>query len=186
LRLDASRTVAELQKRGIEVSIVSGDDEGPVSAVARQLNITSVHSRCTPADKLQFVKELTDDRKIVIFCGDGTNDAAALAQATIGVHINEGTDVAQSAADVVLVRSSLSGIITLIDLSKASMLRIAFNFGWSFVYNTVAILLASGALVNARIPPEYAGLGELVSVLPVIAIALQLRWAKFSIVQTLE
>lgn len=187
LRPDAIRTVAELQRRGIEMSIVSGDDDGPVSTVARQLNITSIRSKCTPEDKLQFVKELTEDgKKITIFCGDGTNDAVALAQATIGVHMNEGTDVAQSAADVVLVRSSLTDILTLIDLSKASMIRIAFNFAWSFIYNIVAILMASGAFVNVRIPPAFAGLGELVSVLPVIAIALQLRWAKFSNKPTLE
>jgi len=180
LRSDAEGTVAELQRRNIGVSIVSGDDEGPVAVVARQLGVTSFRARCTPADKFQFIKRLTDEGKITIFCGDGTNDAVALAQATIGVHMNEGTDVAQSAADVVLIRSSLIDILTLIDLSKASMLRIAFNFGWSFIYNTLAILFASGALVNVRIPPEFAGLGELVSVLPVIAIAMQLRWAKFS------
>jgi Cu2+-exporting ATPase len=181
LRDDATSTVSELKRRGIAVSIVSGDDDGPVTAIARQLGITSIRARYTPTDKQDFVKAIGQNRKTVtIFCGDGTNDAVALAQATIGVHMNEGTDVAQSAADVVLVRSSLKGILTLIDLSKASMVRVAFNFIWSFVYNTVAILLASGALVNTRIPPEYAGLGELVSVLPVIAIAMQLKWTKFS------
>jgi heavy metal translocating P-type ATPase len=181
LRRDAMSTVSELKRRGIVVSIVSGDDDGPVTTVAAQLGITSVQSKCTPTDKEDFIKKIGQNGKtITIFCGDGTNDAIALAQATIGVHMNEGTDVAKSAADVVLVRSSLKGIITLIDLSKAVMIRIVFNFIWSFIYNTVAILLASGALVNARIPPEYAGLGELVSVLPVIAIAIQLKWAKFS------
>ena len=94
--------------------------------------------------------------------------------------MNGGTDVAQCAADVVLVRSSLIDILTLIDLSKASMWRIGCNFGWSILYNTVAILFASGVLVNVRVPPEFAGLGELISVLPVIAIAVQLRWAHFS------
>ena len=186
LRSDARQTVKELQRRSIEVSIVSGDDEGPVSIIARQLGVTNIRSKYTPTDKLQFIKDLTDAGKITIFCGDGTNDAVALAQATIGVHMNEGTDVAQSAADVVLVRSSLIDILTLIDLSKASMLRIAFSFWWSFVYNTLAILFASGALVDVRIPPEFAGLGELVSVLPVIAIAMQLRWAKFSKTPTRE
>ena len=93
--------------------------------------------------------------------------------------MNSGTDIAQSAADVILARSSLTDILTLLDLSQAAMRRITFNFCWAFVYNTLAILLASGALVDARIPPEYAGLGELVSVLPVVAIAMQLRWAKF-------
>ena len=180
LRPDTASTVTELLSRGIDVSIVSGDDEGPVATLARQLNVTKYKSRCTPANKQQFMLDINPHGKATtIFCGDGTNDAVALAQATIGIHMNEGTDVAQSAADVILARSSLSDILTLIDLSKASMRRIIFNFGWAFTYNTFAILLASGALVNARIPPQYAGLGELVSVLPVIAIAMQLRWAKF-------
>ena len=180
LREGTASTVAELQSRGIAVSIVSGDDEGPVAKVARQLNITTYKSRCTPADKQAYMQSINATSKATsIFCGDGTNDAVALAQATIGVHMNGGTDIAQSAADVILARSSIADILCLIDLSKATMRRIKFNFAWAFTYNTLAILLASGALVNARIPPEYAGLGELVSVLPVIAIAMQLRWAKF-------
>jgi Cu2+-exporting ATPase len=92
--------------------------------------------------------------------------------------MNEGTDVAQSAADVVLMRPSLAGILTMMNASRKSVNRIKFNFGWSFVYNTFAVLLAAGAFVNARIPPEFAGLGELVSVLPVIAAAVLLRWSK--------
>ncbi|KAL8724404.1 MAG: hypothetical protein Q9166_007967 [cf. Caloplaca sp. 2 TL-2023] len=115
---------------------------------------------------------------VVMFCGDGTNDAFALAQATIGVHMNEGTDIAKSAADVVLMRPRLSGIFTAITVSRKSIHRIAFNFGWSFVYNVFAILIAAGAIVHARIPPEFAGLGELVSVLPVVAAGILLRWAK--------
>jgi Cu2+-exporting ATPase len=91
-------------------------------------------------------------KTITIFCGDGTNDAVALAQATIGVHMNEGTNVAQCAADVVLLRLSLKDILTLIDLSRASTRRIAFNFVWPFIYNTLAILLASGAVVKTHIP----------------------------------
>jgi heavy metal translocating P-type ATPase len=181
LREDALVTVSELKKRGIEVSIVSGDDEGPGTSVARQLGITNIRSKYSPADKQDYMRQINQiDKAVTIFCGDGTNDAVALAQATIGVHMNEGTDVAKSAADVVLVRSSIRDILALIDLSNAAMRRIVFNFTWSFFYNTVAILLASGALVSARVPPQYAGLGELVSVLPVIAIAMQLKWAKFS------
>jgi Cu2+-exporting ATPase len=116
-------------------------------------------------------------KPVVVFCGDGTNDAVALAQATIGVHMNEGTDIAQSAADVVLMRPALGGILIMLNASRKSVNRIKFNFAWSFLYNTFAILLAAGAFVNARIPPEFAGLGELVSVLPVIAAAVLLRWS---------
>lgn len=185
LRPDAAGTIETLQKRGVSVHVVSGDDDRAVQSLASKLNIpgVNVRSRSSPADKKDYIQTLlstgVDGKKpIVVFCGDGTNDAVALAQATIGVHMNEGTDVAQSAADVVLMRPSLAGILTMMDASQKSVNRIKFNFAWSFVYNTFAILLAAGAFVNARIPPEFAGLGELVSVLPVIAAALLLRWSK--------
>ncbi|KAI7978363.1 hypothetical protein EIK77_005201 [Talaromyces pinophilus] len=185
LRPDAAETIETLQKRGVSVHVVSGDDDGAVQSLASQLSIpnSNVRSRSSPADKKDYIQTLLGtgiDRKnpVVVFCGDGTNDAAALAQATIGVHMNEGTDVAQSAADVVLMRPSLAGILTMMDASRKSVNRIKFNFAWSFVYNTFAVLLAAGAFVNVRIPPEFAGLGELVSVLPVIAAAVLLRWSE--------
>ncbi|KIL93765.1 cu2+-exporting atpase [Fusarium avenaceum] len=185
LRPDAAETVETLQKRGVSVHVVSGDDDGAVRTLASKLSIPddNVRSRSSPADKRDYIQTLLSDathgkKPVVVFCGDGTNDAVALAQATIGVHMNEGTDVAQSAADVVLMRPSLAGVLTMMNASRKSVNRIKFNFGWSFVYNTFAVLLAAGAFVNARIPPEFAGLGELVSVLPVIAAAVLLRWSK--------
>ncbi|KAI4867460.1 heavy metal translocatin [Hypoxylon rubiginosum] len=192
VRADAASTVAELQKRNIAVSMLSGDDDGAVRAVASAVGIPqeSARSRCSPADKRAYIQELlasrtgTDGKKqpVVVFVGDGTNDAVALAQATIGVHVNSGTDVAQSAADVVLMRPSLAGLLAMMDVSRAAVRRVAFNFGWSAVYNLFAVLLAAGAFVSAgndaRIPPEFAGLGELVSVLPVVVVAVSLRWAK--------
>jgi Cu2+-exporting ATPase len=184
LRSDAVETVGALQKRGVSVHLVSGDDDGAVQTLASKLSISdeNVRSRSSPADKKDYIQKLLgtgpDSKKpVVVFCGDGTNDAVALAQATIGVHMNEGTDVAQSAADVVLMRPSLGGILTMMNASRKSVNRIKFNFIWSFVYNTFAVLLAAGAFVKARIPPEFAGLGELVSVLPVVAAAVLLRWS---------
>jgi heavy metal translocating P-type ATPase len=181
LRPDAKTLVSQLEARGINISIVSGDEENAVRAVADQLNISATNTRfrCSPADKKKYIEDLTASSVkpvTTLFIGDGTNDAPALAQASIGIHVNDGTEVAKSASDVVLLTPSLQGILVLIDLSKAVMNRIKFNFGWSFIYNTLAISLAAGAFVNARIPPAYAGLGELVSVLPVIFAALQLRW----------
>ncbi|KAK9238057.1 copper-translocating P-type ATPase [Lipomyces kononenkoae] len=191
LRADALDTVTKLHERGISVHVISGDDDGPVRSVAIRLDIvdTNVRSRCTPADKQAYIQGLlavpvrkrltkgTPKKPVVVFCGDGTNDAIALAQATIGVHMNEGADVAKSAADVVLMRPNLAGILTIIAVSERSVNRIKFNFGWSLVYNTFAILLGAGAFVNVRIPPEFAGLGELVSVVPVITAAVLLRWS---------
>ncbi|KAL4729447.1 hypothetical protein ACLX1H_003867 [Fusarium chlamydosporum] len=150
MRSDASDTIKALHMRGISVHVVSGDDDKAVQNLAAKLNIpgNNVRSRTSPAGKKDYVQTLlgtaTDSKKpVVVFCGDGTNDAVALAQATIGVHMNEGTDVAQSAADVVLMRPALSGIVTMIGASRKAVLRIKFNFCWSFVYNTFAVLLAA-------------------------------------------
>ena len=116
LRPDAAETVETLQKRGVSVHVVSGDDDGAVQSLATKLNIPggNVRSRSSPAHKKDYIETLlasgiNSEKPVVVFCGDGTNDAVALAQATIGVHVNEGTDVAQSAADVVLMRPSLAG-----------------------------------------------------------------------------
>ncbi|KAF2118605.1 E1-E2 ATPase-domain-containing protein [Lophiotrema nucula] len=189
VRSDTISTITELQHSGISVHVLSGDDKGAVHEVAAQLHISTsnVRAKCSPADKQAYIKDILAQRDptkhggkepVVMFIGDGTNDAVALAQATIGVHMNEGTDVAKSAADVVLMRPSISGVLTIIAVSRKSIHRIWFNFGWSAVYNLVATLLAAGAVVHARIPPEYAGLGELVSVLPVVAAGVLLKWAK--------
>ncbi|KAK1147875.1 hypothetical protein N8T08_000389 [Aspergillus melleus] len=189
LRPESASTVTTLLERGISVHIVSGDDYGAVHSIAGtlQIPVSNVHSRCTPADKRTYVENLLSQsstnprptKPVVIFCGDGTNDAVALSAATIGVHMSEGTEVAKSAADVVLIRPSVSGILTIIGISRKSINRIRFNFGWSLVYNLFAVLLGAGAFVNARIPPEFAGLGELVSVVPVVVAAVALRFERF-------
>jgi heavy metal translocating P-type ATPase len=184
LRPDAISAVTELHRRDITVSLVSGDHAAAVDLIAAELGIPDDHVRasCSPADKQAYVKSVKGGAgshgEVVLFCGDGSNDAIALAEADVGVHMSEGTDIAQSAADAVLVRPYLAGILVLMDLSKAAHQRIIFNFAWAFIYNLFAVLLAAGAFVDARIAPQYAGLGELVSVLPVILIAAQLKWAK--------
>jgi Cu2+-exporting ATPase len=183
LRHDAVKVIDELKSRSTQISILSGDNEEAVRSTAGLLGIPQSHVRyqCTPSDKQQYVAEMVRGQKnIVMFCGDGTNDAGALAQASIGMHMNGGTDIAQNAADVVLMHPSLSRILVLVDLSKAFHRCVISNFLWSFIYNVVAILLAAGAFPYARISPQFAGLGEVVSVLPVIAIAMLLRLFKKS------
>ncbi|KAJ4376848.1 hypothetical protein N0V85_008988, partial [Neurospora sp. IMI 360204] len=190
LRPEAPSVIAQMRQRGISIHVISGDDDLAVRSIARQLDIPehNIRSRCKPDEKEAYIKHLLvpppartrsflgiqlnpKPRKppTVLFCGDGTNDAIALARATIGVHMAESngqaTDVAEAAADVVLIRSNLTGIMTLIEMSEKAMHRIKFNFGWSFVYNMFAILLAGGLFEfvggGVRIPPQYAGLGEL-------------------------
>ncbi|KAK4097632.1 putative copper-transporting ATPase [Parathielavia hyrcaniae] len=201
LREDAPTTIQALHSRNIAVHVLSGDDDGAVRRVTDHLDIppARVRSRCTPADKQSYIQDLlstspTGSRSranppVVIFCGDGTNDAPALAAATIGIAMmsspsnpnsnlspSAAGEVSKSAADIVLMRPDLGRISTVMALSRKAVRRIMFNFAWSFVYNLLAVLLASGALVHVRIPPQFAGLGELVSVLPVVVAGLLLRW----------
>jgi heavy metal translocating P-type ATPase len=178
LRDEAARVVSALQQRNITAHIVSGDHSKAVEDVARSLGIHQEHtaSRRLPGQKQQYVAALqARNNKIVMFCGDGTNDAVALAQADIGVQLGTASDVAGAVADVVLL-GGLDGTLTLLDISKRAFRRIVFNFAWSAAYNVFAILLASGAFVKFRIPPAYAGLGEIVSVVPVIIAAVSLLW----------
>ncbi|OQV00596.1 hypothetical protein CLAIMM_06074 [Cladophialophora immunda] len=175
LRDEASAVIANLQRRNIKCHIVSGDSPKVVEDVATTLGIpiSNTAARRSPGDKQQYVKTLMSSGRVVLFCGDGTNDAVAVAQADVGVQIGTASDVTRATSDVVLL-NGLDGVIALLDTSKRCFHRIIFNFSWSALYNLFAILLAGGAFVHVRIPPAYAGLGEIVSVFPVIAVALTL------------
>jgi heavy metal translocating P-type ATPase len=186
-RHTAEMVTGKLHAKNIQVHMISGDGQGAVDDVAHSLHIPkrNTKSRCRPEGKMTYVKDLQVQGKVVMFVGDGTNDSVALKQADVGVHINqqEGSDVAKSAADVVLMTARLHDVLILLDISRAAYRRIILNFLWSAFYNAAAILLAAGAfttvMASARIDPQYAGLGELVSVLPVVLIAFQMRWRNY-------
>ncbi|KAK2007925.1 heavy metal translocatin [Colletotrichum eremochloae] len=176
IRPEAFRVIAELKARNIAVHLVSGDQTVAVEAVAAAVGIPAEHvaGERTPTEKRDYVSALMKDgTRHVLFCGDGTNDAVAVAQAHVGAQMGGGSDVTQGAADVVLM-NGLEGIPLLLDVSRASFRRMAFNFAWSGVYNVLAVTMASGAWVRFRIPPAYAGLGEVVSVVPVILAAVSM------------
>ncbi|KAI1306381.1 E1-E2 ATPase-domain-containing protein [Xylaria venustula] len=174
LRFDAVATVTKLREDGINVHLVSGDQNKAVQAIAAAVGIDrgNVLSQQTPEDKQAYVSALKAQGKVVMFCGDGTNDAVAVSEANIGVQITDSisSEVTQDAANVLTKR--LGGILLLIKISRAAFVRTTFNFVWSAVYNVFAILLAAGAFVWVRIAPAYAGAGELVSILPIIASAM--------------
>jgi heavy metal translocating P-type ATPase len=185
---NAERVVAELKKRKLTVHMISGDGQGAVDDIAHSLNIAKKHtkSRCSPNGKMVYIRDVQAKGKVVMFVGDGTNDSVALKQADVGVHVNQGgSDVAKGAADVVLMTSRLQDVLILLDISRAAFRRIVANFVWSGCYNMLAILLAAGAFVGVgeqvRIQPQWAGLGELVSVLPVVLIAFQMRWRHYGV-----
>ncbi|KAI1751492.1 E1-E2 ATPase-domain-containing protein [Xylaria castorea] len=182
LRIDAVVTIAKLRADGINIHLVSGDQNKAVQAIAAAVGIdrANVASQRKPKEKQDYVATLmAQPGKVVMFCGDGTNDAVAVAQADIGVQLSDSitSEVTRSAADIVLL-SGLSGIPFLIDVSHAAFARITFNFVWSAIYNVFAILLAGGAFVRVRIAPAYAGAGELVSILPIIITSLTMLLLK--------
>ncbi|KAL1958560.1 hypothetical protein VTO42DRAFT_4157 [Malbranchea cinnamomea] len=185
VRPEAPAVVKALKRRGITVHMVSGDEAQACMEVAARVDINDalVAVRKTPAEKRDYVKYLMDhpdpwadkmQQRVVLFCGDGTNDAIAIAQADVGVQVGSSSDLTRATADVVLMKSNLNSLLHLLDVSRAAYRRIVINFVWAAMYNVFAILFASGAFVKVRIPPAYAGLGELVSVLPVVVVAASL------------
>jgi Cu2+-exporting ATPase len=184
-RPGAEMVIQKLLARGIKVHMLSGDTAGAVTSIANRLYIPEGNTKacCKPEGKMNYVRDLQTPGKVVMFVGDGTNDSVALKQAHVGVHLNQGSDIAKSAADVVLMTTRLHDILILLDISFAAYRRILLNFSWSALYNVVAILLAAGALVKLgdqiRIKPQWAGVGELASVLPVVLIAFQMRWRDY-------
>ncbi|KAL8792657.1 MAG: hypothetical protein Q9195_004717 [Heterodermia aff. obscurata] len=186
LRPEAASIIQALHRRKIACHILSGDTAQAVDYVAQTLHIPAQNtaSRQTPLEKKSYVSNLIAQGKTVLFCGDGSNDAVAVAQAHIGVQIGATSDLMRATADVVL-RGGLDGIPALIDISRRAFVRVVFNFGWAAVYNLFAVLLAAGAFVEVRIPPAYAGLGEIVSVVPLVGVAQLDQFTNLSGVQYL-
>ncbi|OAQ98359.1 hypothetical protein LLEC1_01174 [Akanthomyces lecanii] len=180
LRAESTKVIEQLTRRGLNVHVVSGDSQQAVEAVASQVGIPKIAAQRSPSEKRDYVAALMEKGKNVMFVGDGTNDAVAVTQANVGVQIASAvsaSEVTRGAADVVLLKG-LEGIPFVIEISRVSFRRMMFNFVWSAIYNILAILLASGAMVKVRIPPAYAGLGEIVSVLPVIFAATTMLLTK--------
>ena len=146
LKENSKKAVEALHKLGIEVVMLTGDNEKTAQAIAKEVGIDKVVSEVLPGDKANEVKRLQDEGKNVAMVGDGINDAPALAMADIGIAIGSGTDVAIESADIVLMRSDILDVVGAIQLSKATIKNIKENLGWAFGYNTLGIPVAMGVL----------------------------------------
>ncbi|WP_226668636.1 heavy metal translocating P-type ATPase [Microbulbifer aggregans] len=189
IREDAKEAVARLQKLGLRVQMLTGDNHATAKAVAKQLNIDDVHADLQPEDKEKLVAKLQQNGKRVGMAGDGINDAPALARADVGFAIGAGTDVAIETADVTLMRSSLHGVADAIELSKATLRNIKQNLFGAFVYNTLGIPIAAGVLypfTGALLSPLIAGAAMAFSSVTVVSNANRLRFFKPSQIKEVQ
>ena len=179
IKKDSVNAVQQLQKLGVRVLMVTGDNEITARAIAKQAGISDVKAQVLPQDKASIIKELQQQGEVVGMVGDGINDAPALAQADVGMAIGTGTDVAIESADVVILQGSLTKVPEAIALSKATVKNIKQNLFGAFFYNTISIPVAAGLLYpffGILLNPMIAGAAMAMSSLTVVTNASRLRW----------
>jgi Cu+-exporting ATPase len=170
-----------LRKDGIRIVMLTGDNKTTAEAVARKLGIKEVEADVLPQHKNRIVKNLTAEGRIVAMAGDGVNDAPALAEASVGIAMGTGTEVAIQSAGITLVKGDLAGIARAIVLSRATMRNIRQNLVFAFAYNAIGIPIAAGVLYPAfglLLNPIVAALAMSLSSVSVIANSLRLRTLK--------
>ncbi|CYW14509.1 copper-transporting ATPase [Streptococcus suis] len=175
------QAVQALQTIGLEVVMLTGDNEKTAKAIAKEVGIEQVISQVLPDDKANQVKFLQEQGKTVAMVGDGINDAPALAQAHVGLAIGSGTDIAIESADIVLMHSDILDVVKAVKLSQATMRTIKQNLFWAFAYNVIGIPIAMGllhAFGGPLLNPMFAGAAMALSSVSVVLNALRLKTYK--------
>lgn len=186
LKAYAPEATAALKKMGIEMIMITGDNEKTAQAIARQVGIDRILAKVLPEDKANVVKKLQSEGKKVAMVGDGINDSPALAAADIGIAIGSGTDVAIETGSFVLIKDDLRDVVSAIQLARRTIWKVKQNLFWAFIYNIVAIPIAAGALFSfENVPqlirslrPEVAGFAMAFSSVSVVLSAMMLKLYK--------
>lgn len=175
IKKDIPKLVKDLQAKGLEPVMITGDQEKTAQSIAKSLGIREVYANVMPKDKASIIQQLQSKGHHVAFVGDGMNDAPALKIANIGFAVKSGHDVALDASDVTLMHHNMSLVMDALDLSKATLRNIKVNFLWAFMYNIILIPVAAIGLLN----PSLAGIGMAFSSIMVVLNALSLNRFKF-------
>ncbi len=181
IKSTSAEAVRGLQEMGINVYMLTGDNEKTAAAISKKTGIQNFRAEMKPEDKSNFIKELRSKGNVVAMAGDGINDSAALAQADVSIAMGKGTDIAMDVAKITLISSDLNHILKAIKLSKLTTKVIRQNLFWAFIYNIIGIPIAAGALYPATgflLSPMIAGAAMALSSVSVVSNSLRLKWAK--------
>jgi Cu2+-exporting ATPase len=184
IKSSSKAAIEKLKRSGIEVIMLTGDNEHTAHSVAKQTGIEIYKAGCLPEDKAEYIKKLQEQGKVVAMAGDGINDSHAMAQADVSIAMGSGSDIAMDVAKMTIVSSRLESISSAIELSKQTIRTIKQNLFWAFIYNIFGIPIAAGLLYpffGFLLNPMIAGAAMAMSSVSVVSNSLRLRFRKLNI-----